>query len=142
MQLECFEDEYPCTLHGFTYFCCKCNDRDTSALDSRCRKGIDAVVYRPLHPICCTRYVTTTSTTTSTTTTTTTTTTTSPPQPPPPPPPPPPLPQSSSSSSSTGGCFPATAKISLDNGRSVTMSELEIGDHVQIGKTFSIITKV
>ena len=48
--------------------------------------------------------------------TTTTTTTT----------PPPPAP--------SGGCFPATSKVNLIHGKSVTMSELHIGDQVQTGK--------
>ena len=65
VELECSDDEYPCTLHGFTYFCCKCNDRDTYALNSGCRLGVDAVVYKPLHPICCTRYDSATTGTTS-----------------------------------------------------------------------------
>ena len=30
-------------------------------------------------------------------------------------------------------CFPSTAKVSLENGISVKMSELQVGDHVQIG---------
>ena len=47
-----------------------------------------------------------------TATTTTTTTTTSPP------------------SGGGGGCFPSTAKVQLKNGKSVKMSELQIGDRV------------
>ena len=31
-------------------------------------------------------------------------------------------------------CFPSTARASLENGRSVTMAELQIGDKVQTGK--------
>ena len=32
-----------------------------------------------------------------------------------------------------GGCFPSTARVSLENGESVTMSELQAGDRVQTG---------
>ena len=56
-------------------------------------------------------------TTRSTTTTTTTTTTT---QPPPPPP--------------SKKCFPSTARVNLETGKSVSMSELQIGDKIQIGR--------
>ena len=31
-------------------------------------------------------------------------------------------------------CFPSTARASLENGRSVTMAELQIGDKVQTGR--------
>ena len=31
------------------------------------------------------------------------------------------------------GCFPSEAKVRLENGDSVTMSELQIGDKVQTG---------
>ena len=31
-------------------------------------------------------------------------------------------------------CSPSTARVNLQNGKSVTMSELQIGDHVQAGK--------
>ena len=31
-------------------------------------------------------------------------------------------------------CFPATATVSLENGETVTMSELQIGDKVATGK--------
>ena len=31
-------------------------------------------------------------------------------------------------------CFPATAKVTLQNGKSVTMSGLQIGDNVQTGR--------
>ena len=30
-------------------------------------------------------------------------------------------------------CFPAMAKVHLENGKSVTMSKLEVGDRVQTG---------
>ena len=43
-----------------------------------------------------------------------------PPTPPPPPPPP-------------SGCFPSLAEVILENGKSVTMSKLKIGDRVQTG---------
>ena len=33
-----------------------------------------------------------------------------------------------------GSCFPAAARVNLDNGKSVTMAELQIGDHVQTGR--------
>ena len=32
-----------------------------------------------------------------------------------------------------GGCFPSTARVKLDNGESVRMSELQVGDKVQTG---------
>ena len=31
-------------------------------------------------------------------------------------------------------CFPSVAKVKVENGKSVTMSELQIGDRVQTGK--------
>ena len=39
----------------------------------------------------------------------------------------------SSSSDSGEGCFPSFAKVNLENGKSVTMSELQVGDRVQTG---------
>ena len=54
--------------------------------------------------------------------TTTTTTTTTPPPPPP--------------SGGGGGCFPSSGNVLLENGKSVTISELHLGDHVQTGKAF------
>ena len=56
------------------------------------------------------------------------TTTAAPPPPPPPtaPPPPPPPPKSPS-------CFPSSAKVLRNDEKSVTMSELEVGDQVQTG---------
>ena len=41
-----------------------------------------------------------------------------------PPPPPPPK------------CFPSDAQVKLENGKSVTMSDLQIGNQVQTGKSF------
>ena len=32
-----------------------------------------------------------------------------------------------------GSCFPSTARVSLENGKSLTMSELQTGDRVQTG---------
>ena len=32
-----------------------------------------------------------------------------------------------------GGCFPSSAKVKLESGKIVPMSELQIGDQVQIG---------
>ena len=32
-----------------------------------------------------------------------------------------------------GGCFPSQAKVYLRNGKSITMSELKLGDEVQAG---------
>ena len=32
-----------------------------------------------------------------------------------------------------GGCFPSSARLQLENGKSVTMSELQVGDQVQTG---------
>ena len=34
---------------------------------------------------------------------------------------------------SGGGCFPSASKVKLKNGKSVMMSELQIGDQVQTG---------
>ena len=48
--------------------------------------------------------------------------------PPPPPPPPPP-----SGKKNNNGCFPGTAQVILETGKSATMSELQIGDKVQTG---------
>ena len=31
-------------------------------------------------------------------------------------------------------CFPSTARVSLENGRSVTMDQLQIGDRIRTGK--------
>ena len=31
------------------------------------------------------------------------------------------------------GCFPSTAKVTIQNGKTMTMSELQTGDHVQTG---------
>ena len=31
------------------------------------------------------------------------------------------------------GCFPSTARVHLENGKVVTMSELQVGDRVQTG---------
>ena len=39
-------------------------------------------------------------------------------------------------------CFPSTARVSYENGKSVTMFELQIGDRVQTGiKSVKISTK-
>ena len=43
---------------------------------------------------------------------------------------PPPPPQSS-------GCFPSVARVSLENGKSVSMSELQKGDRVQTGRSLN-----
>ena len=45
------------------------------------------------------------------------------------------------SSEKKKGCFPSMAKVNLENGGRVTMSELQIGDHVQAGglEIFSLI---
>ena len=32
------------------------------------------------------------------------------------------------------GCFPSTARVNLENGKSVVMSEIQMGSRVQIGK--------
>ena len=37
------------------------------------------------------------------------------------------------SCSSSDNCFPATSKVKLMNGKSVPMSELQVGDEVQTG---------
>ena len=34
----------------------------------------------------------------------------------------------------SGGCFPSVASVSLENGKSVTMAELQVGDKVQTGR--------
>ena len=36
-----------------------------------------------------------------------------------------------------GLCFPSTARVSLENGKLVTMGELQIGDQVQTGRVIS-----
>ena len=38
--------------------------------------------------------------------------------------------------SESSGCFPSMTKIVLENGKSVIMSELKIGDKVKTGKKF------
>ena len=40
---------------------------------------------------------------------------------------------SDSDSSDSDGCFPSTAKVNLENGNLVSMSELQCGDRVQAG---------
>ena len=40
-----------------------------------------------------------------------------------------------------GECFPATARLSLENGKSVMMSELQVGDRVQTGNSITVIYK-
>ena len=37
------------------------------------------------------------------------------------------------SPSSSSGCFPSESRVKLENGESVTMSELQIGDKIQTG---------
>ena len=37
------------------------------------------------------------------------------------------------SPSSSSGCFPSESRVKLENGKSVTMSELQIGDKIQTG---------
>ena len=59
--------------------------------------------------------------TTSTTTATTTTT-----RPPPPPP--------------SKKCFPSTAKVKLESGKFVKMSELQIGDQIKTGRMVLLTT--
>ena len=39
------------------------------------------------------------------------------------------------SESPPSACFPHGAKVKIENGNSVQMSELQIGDRVQAGKT-------
>ena len=36
------------------------------------------------------------------------------------------------------GCFPAASKVSLENGKSVTMSELQVADKVKTGKALAV----
>ena len=36
-------------------------------------------------------------------------------------------------------CFPASAKVSLENGKSVTMSELQMGDAVKSGELIFVL---
>ena len=38
------------------------------------------------------------------------------------------------------GCFPSLAKINLQNGKSILMSELQMGDQVQTGMIISMDT--
>ena len=46
--------------------------------------------------------------------------------------PPPPPPESSS-------CFPLMAKVKIENGKSVQISELQIGDKVQTGTIIELV---
>ena len=41
--------------------------------------------------------------------------------------------------SATGACFSSMAKVKIENGRSVPMAQLEIGDQVQTGKKSLVI---
>ena len=52
---------------------------------------------------------------------------------PPPPPPPPP---------SGGGCFPSSAKVKIETGKYVRMSELQIGDQVQAGRYTKVYANI
>lgn len=38
-----------------------------------------------------------------------------------------------------GGCFPSSERVTLRNGKTVIMSELQVGDKVQIGNIFTKI---
>ena len=123
-----FENTVCCNFTSVDDTCDKCGSPCDNSKHSCCA-GCLTIPFR-------------TTTTTSRTTTTTTTTTQPPPTPPPPPPPitwpkplpltlaptppspPPPLPPS---------CFPSASKDYLENGKSVTMPELQIGDKVQTG---------
>ena len=40
--------------------------------------------------------------------------------------------------SDQGACFPSMAKVKLENGKTVTMSELQTGDRVQTGMTIKM----
>ena len=40
------------------------------------------------------------------------------------------------------GCFPAASKVSLENGKSVTMSELQVGDKVKTGKALTVFFNI
>ena len=39
------------------------------------------------------------------------------------------------SESTSNGCFPSTSRVTLENGKSVAMSELQIGDRVKTGNS-------
>ena len=40
------------------------------------------------------------------------------------------------------GCFPSAAKVSLENGKSLVMSELQVGDRVQAGMESVAASKI
>ena len=42
--------------------------------------------------------------------------------------------------SNSSGCFPSTAQVTLNMGKSITMSELEIGDKVKTGTCIGLNT--
>ena len=46
-------------------------------------------------------------------------------------------PTTTTTTASPGNCFPSSARVMLENGKSVTMSELQIGDKVQTGMHMS-----
>ena len=48
-------------------------------------------------------------------------------------------PSSTTAASPPGNCFPSSARVMLENGQSVTMSELQIGYRVQAGKHIYIL---
>ena len=56
--------------------------------------------------------------------------------------PPPTSPTTTTKSSSGSSCFPSTAKIYLQSGKSVTMSELEVEDQVLAGKNSPVRAEV
>ena len=37
-----------------------------------------------------------------------------------------------------GGCFPSVARVQLEHGKSILMSELQTGDRVQTGRDFFV----
>ena len=41
-----------------------------------------------------------------------------------------------------GTCLPSTARVSLENGKSVAMSELRVGDRVQTGEKKFIVSNM
>ena len=49
-------------------------------------------------------------------------------------PPPPPPPPTTTTTAAVSTCFPSAARVTLENGQSVTMSQLQVGDRVQTGK--------
>ena len=129
---DCPEGQCECALYTDNTdpqpYCCSCFDKKVApdGPTCQCPKCCVAYCYSTYTAHCCYCDEHSNSFTTPTTTTTTTTTTT--PKPPPPPSPP--------------ACFPSAAKVHLQNGKSVRMSELQKGHHVQTGINNSIQDRI